>query len=73
MEMAGPSLSGFYDGNVPFLQGKHKALFLMALAVTLLFILPFTLLLLLAPCIQASNHFIVQWVKMIEVGEVGET
>ena len=31
-----------YDGNVPFLQGKHIALFLMALAVTLLFILPFT-------------------------------
>jgi len=36
----------------------------MALAVTLLFILPFTLLLLFAPCIQASNHFLVQWVKM---------
>ena len=27
-----------YNGNVPFLQGKHLALFLMALAVTLLFI-----------------------------------
>ena len=53
-----------YDGNVPFLQGKHIALFLMAMAVTLLFILPFTLLLLFAPCIQASNHFLVQWVKM---------
>ena len=53
-----------YDGNIPFLQGKHIALFLMALAVTLLFILPFTLLLLFAPCIQASNHFLVQWVKM---------
>ena len=32
-----------YDGNVPFLQGKHIALFLMAMVVTLLFILPFTL------------------------------
>ena len=53
-----------YDGNVPFLQGKHIALFLMALAVTLLFILPFTLLLLFAPCIQASNCFLVQRVKM---------
>jgi len=53
-----------YDGNIPFLQGKHIALFLMVLAVTLLFILPFTLLLLFAPCIQASNHFLVQWVKM---------
>jgi len=55
---------GLYDGNVPFLQGKHIALFLTALAVTLFFILPFTLLLLFAPCIQASNHFLVQRVKM---------
>ena len=53
-----------YDGNIPFLQRKHIALFLMALAVTLLFILPFTLLLLFAPSIQASNLFLVQWVKM---------
>ena len=30
-----------YDGNIPFLQRKHIALFLMALALTLLFILPF--------------------------------
>jgi len=59
-----PLVVWLYDGNVPFLQGKHIALFLMALAVTLLFILPFTLLLLFAPCIQASNHFLVQWVKM---------
>ena len=38
-----------YDGNLPFLQGKHTALFLMALIVTVFFILPFTLLLLFAP------------------------
>ena len=54
-----------YDGNVPFLQGKHIALFTMALAVTLLFILPFTLLVLLAPCIQAwSNHRPLQWIHI---------
>ena len=53
-----------YDGNVPFLQGKHIALFLMALAVSLFFILPFTLLILFAPCIQASNHFLFKRVKM---------
>ena len=53
-----------YDGNVPFLQGKHIALFLMALVLTVFFILPFTLLLLFAPCIQASNHFLFKWVKM---------
>ena len=53
-----------YDGNVPFLQEKHIALFLMALAVTVFFLLPFTLLLLFAPCLQASNHFLIKRVKM---------
>ena len=53
-----------YDGNVPFLQAKHTALFLMALAVSVFFILPFALLLLFAPCIQASNHFLFKRVKM---------
>ena len=53
-----------YDGNVPFLQGKHIALFLMALAVTVFFLLPFTLLLLFAPCIQASDQFLFKWIKM---------
>ena len=53
-----------YDGNVSFLQGKHIALFLMAVAVTVFFILPFTLLLLFAPCIQASNHFVFKRLKM---------
>ena len=52
-----------YDGNVPFLQGKHTALFLMALTVMMFFILPFTLLLLFAPCIQASNHSLFKWLK----------
>ena len=52
-----------YDGNVPFLQGKHTALFLMALTVTVFFILPFTLLLLFAPCIQTSNHCLFKWLK----------
>ena len=53
-----------YDGNVPFLQGKHIALFLMALAVTVFFLFPFTLLLLFAPCLQASNHFLIKRVRM---------
>ena len=52
-----------YDGNILFLQGKHIALFLMALIVTVFFILPFTLLLLFAPCIQASNHYLFKWLK----------
>ena len=52
-----------YDGSVPFLQGKHIALFVMALAVTLLYIVPFTLLLLFAPCIQASKYWVVKRLK----------
>ena len=64
-KMEGHYLSGCsYDGNIPFLQGKHIALFLMAVAVTVFFILPFTLLLLFAPCIQASNHFVFKRLKM---------
>ncbi len=51
-----------YDGNVPFLQSKHIPLFMMALAATMLFIVPFTLFVLFAPCIQAwSNHKPMKW------------
>ncbi len=35
-----------YDGNVPYLQGKHAALFVVSLLVLLLLFLPYTLLLL---------------------------
>ena len=40
--------------------GKHIALFIMALIVALVYIVPFTLLLLFAPCIQASKHWVVK-------------
>ena len=51
------SLTWLYDGNVPFMKGKHAALFVMALIATLGFIIPYTALLLLSPYLQArSNH-----------------
>ena len=53
-----------YDGIVPFLQGKHIPLFLMALIVTVFFTLPFTLLLLFGPCIQSYNCFLFKRLKM---------
>ena len=53
-----------YDGNVPFLQGKHIPLFLMALIVTVFFILSFTLLLLFGPSIQSYNWFLFKRLKM---------
>ena len=36
-----------YDGNIPYMEGRHLALFIVALAVLLCLLLPFTLLLLL--------------------------
>ena len=44
------------DGNIPFFRGPHIALLLMALVVILVYIIPFTMLVLLAPCLQANSH-----------------
>ena len=55
------------DGNVPFLRGKHAALFCMALLTVLLYILPLTLLTLLAPLLQARTHHpLLRWVVRIK-------
>ena len=49
------------DGNVPFFRGTHIALLLMALVIIIVYIAPFTLFILLAPCLQAnSNHRMLQ-------------
>ena len=62
-----PSLVWLLDGNVPYLKGAHIALFGMALLATLLFIVPFTLLVLLAPCLQAhSGHRLLRWVNRLK-------
>ena len=45
-----------YDGNVGFVEGKHIPLFLTAFGFGVLYIIPFTLLLLLAPFLQARSH-----------------
>ena len=53
------------DGNVPFFRGTHIALLLMALVIIIVYIVPFTLFVLLAPCLQAnSNHRILQKITM---------
>ena len=55
------------DGNVPFLGVKHAALFSMALLTVLLYILPLTLLTLLAPLLQARTHHpLLRWVVRIK-------
>ena len=55
------------DGNVPFLSGKHAALFSMALMTVLHYLLPLTLLTLLAPLLQArTHHLLLRWVVRIK-------
>ena len=45
-----------YDGNVGFVEGKHIPLFLAAIGFGVLYIIPFTVFLLLAPFLQARSH-----------------
>ena len=55
------------DGNVPYLQGKHTPLFVMSLLVILVYILPFTLLILLGPLLQAKSHYrVLQWINKLK-------
>ena len=56
-----------YDGNVDYLGVKHAFLFFTALGFAVGFVLPFTLLVLLAPCLQAwSNKRFFRWVHRIK-------
>ena len=59
-----PSPRWLYDPNITFLHGKHIPLFITAAVFRLEFIVPFTFLLLFAPCIQAhSGHWALRWTK----------
>ena len=42
------------DGNVKYFDSKHIALFLVALLFIFLYVIPLTLLVLLAPCLQVT-------------------
>ena len=56
-----------YDGNVEYLGLKHTFLFFVALGFAIGFVVPFTLLVLLAPCLQAwSNRRHFRWVHRIK-------
>ena len=56
-----------YDGNVNYLGVKHAFIFFIALVFAVGFVLPFTLLVLLAPCLQAwSNKRFFRWVHSIK-------
>ena len=45
-----------YDGNIPYLQGKHIPLFLAALLVLLSTSIPYTLILLFVQCLQRKTQ-----------------
>ena len=55
------------DGNIPYLQGKHIPLFLISLLTTMIYILPFTLLILLGPLLQAKSHYrVLNWINKLK-------
>ena len=55
------------DGNLLFLNVPHIFLFLMSLIAAFAYIIPFTVLVLLAPCLQArSNHRLLHWANRIK-------
>ena len=57
-------LMWLYDAKIPFLEGRHIPLFLIALLFLIFFILPYTLLLVFGQCLQAkSNLKIFSWVN----------
>ena len=61
------SLVWLLDGNVPYLKGRHVALFVMALLATTLYIIPFTVFVLFSPCLQAhSDYKMLRWVNKLK-------
>ena len=61
------SLVWQYDGNVEYLGREHLPLFICGLFITLVFIFPYSTLLLLAPCTQVRSHWrCLQWVNNLK-------
>ena len=53
-----------YDGNVDYLQGKHIALFIAALAVLLFLSIPYTMILVTIQWLQRYTHYVLlKWVS----------
>lgn len=55
------------DGNIPYLHGQHIPLFVMSLLTLIIYIVPFTLLLLLGPALLAkSDHKFLSWLNRLK-------
>ena len=55
------------DGNIAYLEGKHIPLFLVSMLMLVFCIIPFTLLILLGPLLQAkSNYALLHWINKLK-------
>ena len=55
------------DANIPYLGQLHVPLFLMSLAMVLAYMIPFTLLILLGPLLQAKSHYrVLHWINRLK-------
>ena len=55
------------DANIPYLGQLHAPLFLMSLAMVLVYMIPFTLLILLGPLLQAKSHYrVLHWINRLK-------
>lgn len=55
------------DGNLHFLETPHTYLFLLSVLATFAYIIPFSVLVLLAPCLQAkSNYRALHWITKLK-------
>ena len=56
-----------YDGNVEYAHGKHIPLLLVALLTLTAVVIPYTIVLLLAQCLQHhSGHRLMFWVRILK-------
>ena len=55
------------DANIPYLGQLHLPLFLMTLLIVMIYIIPFTLLILLGPLLQATSHYrVFNWINKLK-------
>ena len=55
------------DANIPYLGQLHLPLFLMSLLIVVIYIVPFTLLILLGPLLQATSHYrVFNWINKLK-------
>ena len=56
-----------YDGNLKFFASEHTALFAFGILVTIILIIPYTVILLLLPCLQSKSHWrVLVWVNKLK-------